>query len=261
MKIIKIPSELGGMNKSKGTSKAPDEIIKASYDFYLSEDGKHSDYDIEEIEVNPSNLEETNENIYSKIKQLNQHAILLGGDHSITYPAFRAFISNNPDTGLIIFDAHPDCENNFHPPTHEDFVKTLVEDGILNPKNIILVGIRNWHIKEYEFLIKHNIKFYTMKEIFEKGTRDICDSIMFVAKEWPSLYLSIDIDVVDPSFAPGTGYREPGGLTSRELLYFIQRLKFLKNLKIADIVEINPNIDVNALTVNLGAKILKELSD
>lgn len=259
MKIIKIPSELGGMNRSKGASKAPDEIIKASYDFYLSEEGKHPDYDIDEVEVNPSNLEETNQNIFNKISKLNQHAILLGGDHSITYPAFKAFTQKNPGAGLIMFDAHPDCENNFQPPTHEDFVKTLVEEGILDPKNIILVGIRNWHINEYEFLIKNRIKFYTMKEIYEKGTRDICDSIMFVAKQWPSLYLSIDIDAADPSCAPGTGYCEPGGLTSRELLYFIQRLKFLKNLKMADIVEVSPSKDVNALTVSLGAKLLKEL--
>jgi agmatinase len=69
----------------------------------------------------------------------------------------------------------------------------------------------------------------------------------------------LDIDVVDPAFAIATGYKEPGGLTSREFIYIIQRLNKIKNLKAIDLVEINPEKDVNGLTVKLGAKILSEL--
>ncbi|MEM4368887.1 MAG: arginase family protein, partial [Candidatus Woesearchaeota archaeon] len=72
------------------------------------------------------------------------------------------------------------------------------------------------------------------------------------------LYVSIDIDVVDPAFAPGTGYPEPGGFSSRDLIYFLQRLRLLKNFMALDVVEINPLKDVQDLTVKLGAKLLVE---
>lgn len=73
------------------------------------------------------------------------------------------------------------------------------------------------------------------------------------------LYLSLDIDVVDPAFAPGTGHKEPGGLTSRQLIYLIQRMNKVKNLRAIDLVEINPLNDKEGLTVKLGAKIVSEL--
>jgi len=73
------------------------------------------------------------------------------------------------------------------------------------------------------------------------------------------LYVSIDIDVIDPAFAPGTGYCEPGGLSTRDFLYLIQRINKLKNLKAIDLVEINPDKDKENMTVKLGAKILSEL--
>ena len=82
---------------------------------------------------------------------------------------------------------------------------------------------------------------------------------METEKNWDSLYLSIDIDAVDPAFAPGTGFIEPGGFTSREVLYIVQRLKRLRNLKMIDLVEVNPKKDLNKMTIKLSAKIVKEL--
>ena len=104
------------------------------------------------------------------------------------------------------------------------------------------------------------MKYYTMNEITTEGKDVVCDAIMAAAKDFGALYLSIDIDSVDAAFAPGTGYPEPGGLTSRELLYFIQRIKLLKNLKASDIVEVNPEKDVNGITSKLAAKIVVELA-
>ena len=122
-----------------------------------------------------------------------------------------------------------------------------------------MAGLRNWHKDEYKFLRDNKIKFFNMKEIADESMQEISESIMSVARNFDCLYVSIDIDAVDPAFAPGTGYPEPGGLTSRELLYFLKRLKLLKNLKIIDLVEINPDKDINNLTVKLGAKILTEM--
>ena len=98
-----------------------------------------------------------------------------------------------------------------------------------------------------------------MKNISMEGIRNICDAVMESAKDFDGLYISIDIDSVDPAFAPGTGYPEPAGLSSRELLYFIHRLKKLKNLKAVDIVEVNPEKDLNDITSRLAAKLCVEL--
>jgi len=92
-----------------------------------------------------------------------------------------------------------------------------------------------------------------------EGIKEVSESVMSVAKNFGSLYISVDIDVLDPGFAPGTGYPEPGGLTTRELLFFLHRLKKLHNLKAMDIVEVNPDKDVNELTSKLGAKLVVEL--
>lgn len=167
-------------------------------------------------------------------------------------------MQKNSNAGIIMFDAHPDCENNFAPPSHEDFIQTLIEEGSLKKENVILVGIRNMDKKEQIYIKDKRITFYTMKDLRE-NMEETCDMIMERARKFDALYISIDIDVVDPSQAPGTGYIEPAGMQARDLIYFIQRLKILKNLKRADIVEVNPQKDVNEMTVKLAAKIVGEL--
>ena len=79
------------------------------------------------------------------------------------------------------------------------------------------------------------------------------------ARNFSDLYISIDIDILDPAFAPGTGYIEPAGLSTRELIYLIQRIKLLKNIKKYDLVEVNPDKDINNMTSKVAAKIIKEL--
>ena len=96
-----------------------------------------------------------------------------------------------------------------------------------------------------------------MDKIFG-NIEDVCDTIMENVRNCDGLYISIDIDVIDPAFAPGTGYPEPGGLSSQEILYFIRRLKLLKNFRRIDLVEICPQKDVNEMTVRLGARIICE---
>jgi arginase family enzyme len=100
-----------------------------------------------------------------------------------------------------------------------------------------------------------------MKLIFENGIDNVTESITEIINSWKDgFYLSIDIDAVDPAFAPGTGYCEPGGLTSREILYMLQRVIKCKNHVSSDIVEVNPEKDVKNITSFLAAKIIKEIS-
>ncbi len=253
MKIVKVATSQGSLGKNIGTEKAPDKIVEALKEISVNEQGKSLIYDLDSADVNQINIEETNRNIFEK-----EGDIFIGGDHSITYSLFKKVVQKYKNAGLIMFDAHPDCENNFKPPSHEDFIQVLIEEGTLKKENLIIVGVRNMDKKEQQYIREKRIKCFTMKEL-RNNIEETCDTIMEIARTFDALYISIDIDVVDPSQAPGTGYIEPAGMQARDLIYFIQRLKLLKNLKRVDIVEVNPQIDVNEMTTKLAAKIIAEL--
>jgi len=261
MKVLKVPFSGGSLGKNNGCEKAPDGILKATEKFFLNESGIKPSFEPIDVKVVSDNISETNNGIGRAVGELgkDEFAVVLGGDHSITFASVKAFAEKHDNPGLVVLDAHPDCETAFSPPSHEDLIDTLVEEGIIKAENIILVGLRNMHSNEREFLEKHKINTFPMKEISMEGIKETCSAVMNAANNFGALYLSIDIDSVDPAFAPGTGYPEPGGFTSRELLHFVQRLRKMKNIKMADIVEINPEKDVNGMTVLLGAKILTEL--
>jgi len=262
MLIVKAPI-INGLGKTEGCKKAPDKILETLKEIYSNENGKIIEGEkikINDVNIDRDNLEESYANLSKKAKEVfsaNDSAVFLGGDHSITFPIVNEFAKKFNRPGVIIFDAHADCMHDFKPATHEDLLRALISSGF-PVANIILVGLRSVYADEKEFLQKHKINTFSMKELFD-NLRKSCDLIMENARKFENVYVSIDIDVIDPAFAPGTGYAEPAGLTSREFLYLIQRLKRLNNLKAFDIVEINPEKDVNGMTVKLGAKILGEL--
>lgn len=242
MKIIKIKDSEGSLGKNNGCEKAPDQIIKELKNIWLCEDFKLLNYSEDEC---------------SKEK-IKDGFIYLGGDHSISYHTIKNLAAKSKNFGLIVFDAHPDVYQEFKFPTHEDWLYYLLEEKIIKKENVIILGIRASDEKEIEYLQRNKIKFYTSKQLY-LDRDNICDSVMERVREFSDLYLSIDIDFLDPAFAPGTGYMEPGGASTRDLLYFIQRLKLLKNLKAADIVEVNPDKDINDMTSKTAAKIIGEL--
>ncbi len=264
MLVVKVPA-INGLGKTNGCEKAPNAIIQALKEIYSNEQRKEIKTDeikTREIQINNKNIEETNKNIFNKAREFlekkeNDFVLFLGGDHSISFPLVKAFKSINKNPGLIVFDAHADCMKPMKEPTHEEWIRALVEQGF-DVKNIILIALRNLDPEELKFLKEKGINCFFMKELFS-DFKETCDLIMESARKFSSLYLSIDIDAIDPAFAPGTSYTEPAGLTSREFVYLLQHLTLLKNLKAADIAEINPNKDINNLTVKLGAKIVAEL--
>ena len=141
-------------------------------------------------------------------------------------------------------------------PTHEEWLRKLIEEEF--PKEeILIVGLRNVWRDEIKFLKENKIKILSMTNLTE-DLQDMCDTIMEFSNG-KELYVSMDIDFIDPVFAPATGYPEPGGLTSRQFIYLIQRIKRIKTLRAVDIVEINEKKDEDRITVKLGAKILSEL--
>jgi arginase family enzyme len=217
-------------------------VIEHLKDFPLTEAGILPIFDIKEIK--------DKNNIEKEIGENKAYCSLLGPDHSITYPGFKAFAKNNPGAGMIVFDAHPD----------EDFLGSLIEQGILDKNSIILVGIRSMAKEQKRFIDENRIKNYSMKEISFEALHEVADSVMSVARQWSKVYISIGLDVLDPTFAPGADKSEPGGMSTRDLLYFIQRLKMLRNIWMYDVVGFNPDKDVNDITAKVAAKILVELS-
>jgi arginase family enzyme len=250
MIIAKIPTSLGSMSKNKGCEKAPDEIIKELRNIEVNESLKEIKYEVSEVRVS-SNLDETNRNI-----EKAEGNIFIGGDHSITYSLFKSLKSKNK--GLIIFDAHVDLDNYTDTPTHEDFLRKLIDENHLNPNNLVIIGVRKIWKNELRYAKEKNIRLITTKHLHENSIEDICDGLMENSRNFEELYISIDIDVLDPSTAPGTHYTEPNGLTLAHLLYFLRRLKLLKNIKKIDLVEVNPEIE-NNLTTKTAAKIIAEL--
>jgi agmatinase len=242
MKIVKIPySE--GTDVNKGTEKAPAEIIKQLNKCWSNENLQDNKYEI----------------IDSDIKELKEGDIFIGGDHTISYYIFKKFFKDKRDSGIIVFDAHPDLYQHFDKPIQTDWLYFLIKEKLVKPENIILVGIRNCDIKEIEILKDYKIKYFTARQLFN-NIENACDGIMELAKNFLDLYISVDIDVLDPAFAPGTGYIEPGGLSTRELIYLLQRIKLIKNIRKYDLVEVNPDKDINNLTSKAAAKIIKELT-
>jgi len=232
MKIVKVEKS-DGRSETKGCEKGASKVLEQLKDIWYSETYESLNYEI-----------------------LEEGDLYLGGDHSISFEVF----SKNPCEGLLVFDAHPDVYHEFNSATHLDWLNFLIDEGKVKGENVMIVGLRSFHRKEIDYLREKKAKFLTMKQVFDNGVVNVCDGIMEFVSQFESLYMSIDMDVVDPAFAPGVGYVEPGGLSSRELIYIIQRLKNLKNLKKVDIVEINVDRDVNDMTAKLAAKLIYELS-
>src|SRR3989338_3690212 len=238
MRIVKVKTSQGSLGKNIGTELAPDLIL--------------ADLKSDEAKIYEGNLEETNKSLENV-----QGDLFVGGDHSITYPLFRAFAKDNKGKriGLIIFDAHPDCVSNFLPPTHEDFVRVLIEEGSVRAENVLLVGLRKIDSIEKRFMKEKGVSFILSEEL--KNKKEMLKKITDFAGRFESFYLSLDIDVLDPKFAPGTGYPETGGINMKELVYFVSPLVKSKKIGRCDLVEANPLKDFRRKTIKNAQRIVK----
>lgn len=239
MKLVKVPFSGGSLGKNLGCELAPDEISK----------------NINSLNVKNKNIEEAGAMIYNFVKNSDDKLFLLGGDHSITYYSFSGFAEKNAGCGLVVFDAHPDMQSSDFV-THEDYLRVLIDKKILRSSSVVLVGVRSISREELEYLRENKIIYFDMNKIYDLGIKEVCDLIMEKMGGFSKFYLSIDIDVLDPAFAPGTGYLEPGGISSSDLFYFLNRIKNMKNLSVVDLVEVNPKKDINNTTTLLGSKIV-----
>jgi len=249
MKIIGIPFASGSLGKNEGCENAPDLVVERLRNTLLNEEGNSVNFDYLKIKAYKTDFDLTHKSILHEPGD-----IYIGGDHSITYSSFSSLPGKNK--GIIILDAHPDLEVGTRTPDHECYLRMLIEEGKVKKENVLLIGIRNVSKNELDYIKQNRIKCVYMKTLFENGIKETVDDLTEFAINFSELYLSIDVDVLDPAFAPGTGYREPGGMSVRELLFLLQRIKKMKNLRRIDLVEINPDRDINGMTLDCGSKIL-----
>lgn len=183
-----------------------------------------------------------------------------GGDHSVSLPILRALGGDRP-VGLVHIDAHADTGGDysgsrFH---HGSPFRVAVEEGLLDPKRTCQIGIRGtlYNPDMWKFSFDSGMRVIMIEEFEDIGWRAAIDEARRVAGGGP-VYVSFDIDALDPAFAPGTGTPEAGGLTMREAQRMIRELGSL-DLVGADMVEVSPPFDTGGITALNGATILFEL--
>lgn len=182
---------------------------------------------------------------------LDRHAIpvVLGGDHSITYPVIRAIRERHARLTILQFDAHPDLYDEFEGDrfSHACPFARIMEEGLAD--HLIQVGIRASTGHGAEQAARFGVETITAAQ-FHAGRRP---------EPTGPLYISFDLDAIDPGATPGVSHQEPGGLSLRDVLAVIQGLQV--PVIGADIVELNPTVDLNGMTARVASKLVREIID
>jgi agmatinase len=191
------------------------------------------------------------EKITKELQKNKNQLIILGGEHLLTYGTYMSFPK---ETGYVVFDAHYDLRDEYADIklSHAAYLRRIVEKR--GAENLIHVGARAYVKEELEFLQEHNIKTITNQQIRDGDGPRLLKQL---TENFDNIYTSIDLDVLDPAFAPGVGNPESVGITSRELYDMIKSLKE-RNIVSADIVELNPSFD-NGSTASLAAKMISTI--
>ena len=187
--------------------------------------------------------------------------LVLGGDHSLSLPTLRVLAERFGAEGYAVvhFDTHADTGEELYGVriSHGTPFRVAVEEGALNGANIVQIGLRGtWPAPEdFDWMRGAGFRWHTMDEIDERGLDAVLtDTLAHVAERAPRVYLTVDIDVLDPAFAPGTGTPEPGGLTTRELRAALRRVGRETDLCAADVVEVCPPFDPSGITALAGER-------
>ena len=198
------------------------------------------------------------ERFYRKLSPAGIAPVTAGGDHSITFPILRG-ITGKKKTGLVHFDSHCDTAGPIHGSRlqHGSPVRNAVESGAVDPERAIQIGIRGSSEPLWQFSYEKKMRVMHIEEYYELGWKNAAREIRNVVGDGP-VYISFDIDCLDPAFAPGTGTPVAGGMTTFDAL---QTLRSLRGLDIigGDVVEVSPPYDSAGITALAGATILFEI--
>lgn len=258
--IIGVPDESRSHAKRKSTSRAPDVIRLASNEteFFEREGkiiptaamrGNLSEKKI--LDIGNVEREKLPEIIFDIISS-GKLPIVIGGDHSITTIALRQIGKMLGKVGLFYFDAHPDfvsSTNNYYGSIMTDSAE------FINFRKSMLIGTRAAEVEEINNAINAGLEIVTPMDIVELGLRKLAAKID--KKTRHKKYISIDLDCIDPAFAPGVSVPCPGGISGADLIYLVKRAA-QSGIIAMDVVELSPDFDLNNITACLAAKIISE---
>ncbi|MEP0944384.1 MAG: agmatinase [Rhizobiaceae bacterium] len=220
--------------------------------------------DLGDVSPNPADLMASLNRVtefYSQLKQDNIMPLTAGGDHLISLPILRGLAQDGP-VGMIHFDAHTDLFNEYFGGTkytHGTPFRRAIEEGLLDPKRVIQIGIRGtmYDGEDIEFGRANGVTILMIEDLMERGVDDVMGQAREVVGDQPT-YCSFDIDFIDPAFAPGTGTPEIGGPNTYMAQQVVRQLHGL-NLIGADLVEVSPPFDPSGGTAWVGVSIMFEL--
>jgi agmatinase len=262
--IIGISDESKSHAKRKGASKGPDSIRSASNEYeYFEREGKI-------IQIAPMTGDLQGKNILDfgnvdkddlyrlvfDVASANKIPVILGGDHSLTTLTLRALSeASGEKLSLLYFDAHPDFVT-----STLDYYGSVLSDSVecINFTKSLLIGMRGAEPEELENIKKNKLKVITPLDILEEGVAAISKKIASRCGRESKVYVSIDLDCIDPGIAPGVSVPTPGGITPLELIYLVKKVCEKCNVVGLDIVELTPDFDLNNNTANIAARTLME---
>ena len=206
--------------------------------------------------------------IHEKVRRVARAGaipVVLGGDHSITYPSAAAVarVQDPASIGIVHFDAHADTGADQWGSLigHGQPMRLLIDEGWVAGSNFVQVGLRGyWPGPEtFDWMREQGLRWHTQVELEERGVEAVIDDAIAEALDGPDrIYLSVDVDVVDPGMAPGTGTPESGGMLGRELLRAIRRIVSSVDLCGMDLVEVSPPFDHAEVTAMLAVNCVME---
>lgn len=220
----------------------------------------------------PNVIEKSHDAIRTKVAETLEAGalpIVLGGDHSITYPSATAVAQHYGygKVGMIHFDSHADTGDDIFGGcrlSHGSPMRRLISDGAIPGRNFVQIGLRGyWPPPDIlQWMREQGMQWHLMAEIEERGFDAVLEeAIREVLKVSDKIYLTVDIDVLDPAFAPGTGTPEPGGLTTLQLLKGVRQIVSRVNLVAMDLVEVSPPYDgpgAGGITAEVANRIVLE---
>ncbi len=268
--IIGVPFENTIEFYTEGSVLAPKSIRKSSQ-FYsgqgLLEQSIHqfNVLDFGDIDQDLTYAEMQNQ-LSTRVKTIiNKKAIpiILGGDHSIALGTTKGFaISNQKLDAIVWIDAHLDLMNEFpkgNKHSRATVLKRIIDQKLILPENVYFIGPHGHNLgwEEVEFVKQNKMKILSASDVKDDSKRN--NFIEEILGKHKNLYVSLDIDVLDPAFAPGVSVPEPGGISTREL--FEITTKLAKKIRCLEVVEVNPQLDVNNITSKTAANVIFKLFD
>ena len=276
--VFGIPWDYLTSIESPNSALAPSEVRKVSNDLALTTELGYIIPDLNVVDIGDINIndeENVDENISKIIAFLNSIysqkesiiPVMIGGDHFCSYPVIKAIGDNferKNEFGVLIFDAHLDFYKEWDKGmfSHATISHRIFDLDYINKKNLVIAGTRDIDIPELKIANDKGIYHLDAYRFLEDGLNKSIEQIIefFKSSKIKSLYISIDIDALDPSIAPGTGFAIPGGYSYREMWKTLREITKSFNIVGFDLVEVAPNLDLQSkVTCNLAEKLIIEL--